>query len=247
MKTPEIALPDGVAWQVDNDATRLAQCLSDEVARRLDGALVERDRASLAVSGGSTPVPFFQALAQKQLDWSRVDILLADERWVDETDSDSNARLVRDHLLQGPAAAARYVALKPSGGGSHPGQRDISAQALAAVERSLEEVRWPLDVLILGMGTDGHTASLFPDAPELPAALDPSATARVAAMYPPSQPQARITLTLPVLLAARYTALHLKGEPKITALLEAMKAPERLAQMPVRAFLKQGVTVFWSP
>lgn len=259
MKTPDKALPDGVAWQVDNDAGRLAESLADETARCLGQALEERGRASLAVSGGSTPVPFFQALSQKTLDWSRVDILLADERWVDETDAASNTRLVREHLLQGPAAAARYTALKPVVAADSETEGTISAQELAAVEQALDQVSWPLDVLILGMGTDGHTASLFPDAPELAAALgnypgsdlgaDRKAgmQARVAAMHPASQPQARITLTLPVLAAARHTALHLKGEAKLSTLLEAMKAPENVTQMPVRAFLKPGVTVFWSP
>ncbi len=137
------------------------------------------------------------------MDWARIDVLLADERWVSEDDNDSNTRLVRESLLQGPASEARYLSLKQPG--------DTPADGLAAAETALEELHLPLDVLILGMGNDGHTASLFPDAPELDQALDTDSTAIVAPMTPPSQPQKRITLTLRALSRAGFTALHLKG------------------------------------
>jgi 6-phosphogluconolactonase len=132
----------------------LAVLLANAVALALKDALVFRDRAFLVVSGGKSPVPFFEALGDQDLDWSRVDITLADERWVDESHADSNAALVRQHLLGGKAGAANWLpyvdaSLNPERG-------------LPAATRVLGRAAWPIDVLVLGMGTDGHTASLFP-------------------------------------------------------------------------------------
>ena len=96
------------------------------------------------------------------------------------------------------------------------------------------------------MGNDGHTASLFPDAPELDQALDTDSTAIVAPMTPPSQPQKRITLTLRALSRAGFTALHLKGDDKLKTLRGACSDIENIREMPIRAFLKPGLQVYWS-
>lgn len=239
MKMPEITLPEGVSARFGETPGEVALNLADAVAEHLGQRLEQAERASLAVSGGSTPVPFFEALSQKPLDWARVDVLLADERWVGEDDPASNTRLVRQHLLQGPAAAARYRPLKQAGA--------TPAEGLNAVADELAGVHWPLDVLILGMGNDGHTASLFPDAPELATALDPENTNLVAAMTPPSQAQQRITLTFRALDKAGLTVLHLKGEDKLATLKHACADPAGVREMPIRAFLKPGLQVFWSP
>lgn len=239
MRMPELALPRGVDLVVADSAQEVAGRLAAAVASELEQALAGRGRASLAVSGGATPRPFFEALSRKALDWRRVDVLLADERWVDVRDDASNTRLVRAHLLQHQAASANYVSLKQSG--------DSPEAGLAAVEAALAQVAWPLDMLVLGMGADGHTASLFPDAPELPEALAPGGGRRVCAVHPPSQRQARVTLTLPVLVAARSVALHIRGEDKLDTLRAACEHPGDIASMPVRAFLKPGLRIFWSP
>ncbi|MFT7339285.1 MAG: 6-phosphogluconolactonase [Marinobacter maritimus] len=239
MRTPDIVLPPGVVAHFGDSAQQVALDLADTVAKFLEGRLLNAGRVSIAVSGGSTPVPFFQALSLKQLDWGRVDVVLADERWVDETDLASNARLVKETLLRNNAAAARYFSLKQKG--------HTPEEGLDAVKVELEALTLPLDVLILGMGNDGHTASLFPDAPELVCAMDTQCQHLVAAMSSPSLEQQRITLTYALMDNARFTALHLRGDDKLETLRLAISQPEDLLAMPVRGFMKPGLQVFWSP
>lgn len=238
MKTRDLNLPEGVDAYFFDTPDDAALALADSVAEHIAERLLIAPRASLVVSGGSTPLPFFEALRKKPLDWARIDVLLADERWVAEDSKDSNTRLVKEHLLQGPAVEARYLSLKQPG--------DTPADGLAAVNRALEDLHLPLDVLILGMGSDGHTASLFPDAPELVQALDPDCEQIVAPMTPASQSQQRITLTLRTLAHAGFTALHLKGDSKLETLQRACGDLEKVREMPIRAFLKPGLQVYWS-
>lgn len=239
MKMPDMVWPAGVEFHSGESAQQVAMVLAGTVAEFLKGRLLVAKRASLAVSGGSTPLPFFHALSLKDLDWSRVDIVLADERWVDETDAASNTRLVKENLLRNNAAAATYFPLRQSG--------DTPQEGLEAVSTGLATLTRPLDVLILGMGNDGHTASLFPDAPELDRAMDIDSREVVVAMTPPSQAQPRITLTCAFMRDARFTALHLKGGDKLETLKQALRQPDGLSAMPVRSFLKPGLQVFWSP
>jgi len=239
MKTSDLKLPDGVQARFGESPDDVALDLAEAVAGFLAARLKDAPRASLVVSGGSTPLPFFRALSGKDLDWSRVDVLLADERWVNEDDPASNTRLVRENLLQNRAASARFLSIKQPG--------PTPAEGLAAVKSELTDLALPLDVLILGMGDDGHTASLFPDAPELAHAMDPQCQEIVAATSPASQPQKRITLTWPPLRDARFTALHLKGQDKLDTLKKAVSDRDSVMEMPVRAFLKPGLQVFWSP
>ncbi len=239
MKMPEIELPEGVRSCFGETPEEVALALADSVSRFLEQRLAESSRASLVVSGGSTPLPFFRSLSEKPLGWSRVDVLLADERWVPEGDPASNTTLVKEHLLQNHAARARFLSLKQPG--------ETPEEGLEAVKRELRDLALPIDVLILGMGNDGHTASLFPDAPELPRAMDTSNPEIVAAMTPPSQVQRRITLTYPVLAEARFTALHLKGADKLETLEKAVSKPDEVMNMPIRGFLKPGLQIFWSP
>ncbi|WP_297792416.1 6-phosphogluconolactonase [uncultured Marinobacter sp.] len=239
MKTPDIQFPRGVESRFGDSPEQVALELAEAVSDFLSKRLAEAERVSLVVSGGSTPLPFFSALSCKELDWSRVDVLLADERWVEEADPASNTRLVKEALLQHNAAAARFLSLKQAGA--------TPADGLDAVKAELAGLSLPLDVVILGMGNDGHTASLFPDAEELPHAMDPDCRDTVAAMTPLSQPQKRITLTWPVLRDARFIALHLKGSDKLDTLKKALETPDDVMAMPIRAFLKPGLQVFWSP
>lgn len=239
MKMSDLNLPEGISDRSGETPEGVALDLADEVAEFLAARLREAPRAGLVVSGGSTPLPFFKALSDKDLEWSRVDVLLADERWVNESDDASNTRLVRENLLQGKAASARFLSLKQPGA--------TPADGLKRVKAELADLSLPIDVLILGMGNDGHTASLFPDAPELEAAMNPECQEIVAAATPASQPQKRITLTWPPLRDARFTALHLKGEDKLQTLKRAISDPGNVLEMPIRAFLKPGLQVFWSP
>lgn len=239
MKMSDLNLPAGVETCLGETPEAVAEALAEDVAQWLRRRLHEVQGATLVVSGGSTPLPFFRALRDKHLDWSKVVVVLADERWVPESDPASNTALVKQHLLQGAAAAARFVSLK------QPGADPLSA--LPAMEAALAGLRLPVDVLVLGMGDDGHTASLFPDAPELDSAMTRAGEQRVAVMTPPSQIHVRVTLTLPVLESARFTALHLKGASKLETLARAAEVPADRETMPVRAFLKPGLKVYWSP
>jgi 6-phosphogluconolactonase len=238
MKMRDLNLPEAVDAAFYESPHEAALALADAVAEHLSERLMKAPRASLVVSGGSTPLPFFEAVREKPLDWARIDVLLADERWVPEDDESSNTRLVKQNLLQGPASEANYLSLKQAG--------ETPFDALAAVETALADLHLPLDVLILGMGNDGHTASLFPDAPELDQALDTESDALVSPMNPPSQPQKRITLTLRALKQAGFTALHLKGDDKLETLHAACSDIENIREMPIRAFLKPGLQIYWS-
>lgn len=235
----DINWPAGVTQVLMDDASAVAARLASDVAGRLGNALLQRDRASLAVSGGSTPKAFFEMLSRAPLEWARVDVTLVDERWVEADDPASNECLVRQHLIQNAAASANFIGLKQPGNFGGSGQ--------VACESALKKLAWPLDVVVLGMGNDGHTASFFPDAPELSEALDPGNPVKSIALTPPSQPQRRVSLTFSALNAAGFTALHLRGNDKMETLKKAVTHLDDLRAMPVRAFLGRSVSVFWSP
>lgn len=215
------------------DTDMMMISLAAALSRDLRAALGRRERAVFCVPGGTTPGPVFDLLAAVELDWSRVDIVLSDERWVSEDHPRSNAALVRRHLLQGPAAAARILPVwRP---GLEPAQ---AAEALSADLAPL----LPLDVVLLGMGADMHTASLFPGAPELDLALADGAPAAMA-ITAPGQPEARITLTAPVLRKAFALHLLITGAEKRAALEQAEGADPLDA--PVAALLDQAI-VHWA-
>ncbi|MFA6497907.1 MAG: 6-phosphogluconolactonase [Desulfurivibrionaceae bacterium] len=223
------------------DSATLGAVLAAQIAQLLRAGIRERGKASLLVSGGSTPVPFFAALSELTLDWKQVTITLADERWVDPAAADSNEHLVRQHLLQNRAAAARFVGLKTAAATAVQGEKECTDR-LALLPR-------PFDVLILGMGNDGHTASLFPQAARLGEALALDSGQLCMAINPPAAPHERMTLTLPALLQSRRIILHLVGPGKRDVYERAL-ANGPVAEMPIRAVLGQTtspVTVFWAP
>ena len=196
------------------DAQQQANGLAAEIATRLRQALQARGQALLAVSGGNSPLQLFAALREQDLDWERVTVLLADERCVPQHHPDSNTALVRGQLLQGKAACARWQPFfeqLPAGDSASWPDAELDALAAGANER-LAPLPWPLDVLVLGMGEDAHTASLFPAAPGLELAL--ASAGPVAWVRPASAPHARLTLTLPTLLAAGAIFLPLAGAGK---------------------------------
>ncbi|WP_425432872.1 6-phosphogluconolactonase [Halomonas denitrificans] len=214
----------------------LARQLAEAVAEALRADLAEAELALLVVSGGSTPVPFFEALASMALPWSRIEVTLADERWVEASADDSNARLVRDHLLQGPAAEARFVPLTSAAATPEEGAAEVGERIAA--------LAWPASAVILGMGDDGHTASLFPDSRELELAL--STAAPVVAVRTPSQPQPRITLSADRLHQARRHFLHIAGEGKRSVLAHALGGDDTRT-LPIRAFLACPLGIYWAP
>jgi 6-phosphogluconolactonase len=223
------------------DPVALAHALSGEIKVDLEEAIQFRGVASLVVSGGRTPVRLFATLCNERLDWSQVWITLADERWVETNDPLSNERLVREHLLVGPAAKARFVGLK------NPAPTPEAGADWAW--RALSRVPQPYDVVVLGMGDDGHTASLFPDSLALARALDPSAAPGCIAVNALAAPHARVTLNLAALLAARRIILHIEGTAKWQVYHRA-RAAGSANELPIRAVLQQRevpVDVYWSP
>ena len=221
------------------DATpreQLAEQLAEAAAEALRRDLAQPGRALLVLSGGSTPVPFFQALAKQELPWERVEVTLADERWVSESDEASNARLVRRHLLTGHAAAASFVSLTTDD--------ETPEQGVEAVTQRIEALTWPASLVVLGMGGDGHTASLFPDSRELELGL--TTDAPVLAARTPSQPQPRITLSADRLHQARRHVLHITGDDKRRVLARAMSGDDS-RELPIRALLSCPLAVYWAP
>lgn len=219
-------------------AADLPAALAQDIATRLQAALDARGQALLVVSGGQSPIALFQALRVLPLAWHQVTITLADERCVPNNHADSNALLVRNHLLKDQAQAAHLVPMIADdtrlGSPVH-----LAAQATTRL-RALGQA----DVLVLGMGTDGHTASLFPDAVNLPLAMDlmqsPACLAIELTHPPPNAPHARITQNLSMLLSARQIILPISGDDK-RAVLERAKMGPRLT-LPISKLLHQDRT-----
>ena len=216
------------------DPPALAAALAQAVAADLRAALQAREVASVALSGGNTPRAFLQALGLQVLDWSRVAVTLVDERWVPESSARSNAALVKANLLDGPAALARFVPLYRA----VPQPED----ALGEVERALRTLGLPFDALVLGMGSDGHTASFFPGGDHLADVLDPRSRALVLPMRAPDAGEPRITLTLPPILAARRIYLHIEGQSKHEVLSSAVSGIGAGAAYPIREVLSQMIS-----
>lgn len=231
------------AWREHACATEDA--LADAVAGALAGAIADalaaRRHASVLVSGGTTPIPAFARLAQLPLVWDAVTIGLTDERWVPVTDPASNEGLVRSTLLVGHAARARLVGL-------YTGE-PTPEEAVAHCAERVARIARPFDVVLLGMGEDGHTASLFPGAPGLEDALSPDAPDLCVAGRSPHAPHARMSRTVRALLDARALVLMFAGERKRRTYEAACEeGPE--AEMPVRAILRQRrvpLDVYWAP
>ena len=214
--------------------------LSAQVTAILRDALASRGTASLVVSGGRTPGALFESLSGVELDWRRVWVTLADERWVDATDAQSNEHLLRATLLRNAAALTSFVPLKNAAPTPEEGAA-AAATALRAVPR-------PFDLVLLGLGEDGHTASLFPGARELPAALAADAPATLA-VTPPAAQYARLTLSRATLLDARAIAFLIQGEAKWETYQRVLKSGP-VEEYPARAFLHQDkvpVAIYWSP
>ncbi|PJE25661.1 6-phosphogluconolactonase [Pseudooceanicola antarcticus] len=216
------------------DRDLLALSLADSLASELGAALRHEDRVTFCVPGGTTPGPIFDALTAVKLEWDRVDVVLNDERWVPESSPRSNTALLRQRLLQGHAAAASLLPLHV----------DVP-EPDAAMDGLSEGLRphLPINVLLLGMGTDAHTASLFPGADRLAEALAPDAPILLP-MRAEGAGEPRITITARYLKGAMSTHVVIMGDEKRRVLEEAQhKKPE---QAPIAAILP-GAVVHWAP
>ncbi len=237
MAISELELPSDVVAHSLSGSDQLACTLADRVAEALKYAVATRGGASLVVSGGRSPIAFLEALSTRQLEWAKVQVSLADERWVDASDPDSNEGLVRRHLLQNAAIGAQLLGLyQPA---------ETLEQAAQLANQQLNELKQPIDVLVLGMGNDGHTASLFPNSPLLAQGLDPNGAAHCLPMLAPASPEQRISMTYSLLASARVQCLAIQGPAKLETLRQAMQL--ETLQMPIRAFLHAPLEIYWCP
>ncbi|OSZ74913.1 6-phosphogluconolactonase [Hydrogenophaga sp. IBVHS1] len=236
MKEDEPIPPTTLQVHPAGSEAEQAQQLARHIARRLREAITVRGHAVIAVSGGKSPVAMFEELREQPLDWARVTVLLVDERCVPHDHPESNTALVRTHLLQGAAAAATFVPFFDTLPAS---LSDTALNAMVdAANHRLAAHPWPMDLVVLGMGEDGHTASLFPGAPRLPQALRGSGP--ITWLRPIAAPHARLTLTLPALLATRELALSIAGAGKLATYQQARLAADE--SLPVSLVLNQYQT-----
>lgn len=232
-----------MAWTetLHPDAEALTAALARELALVIEQALAERGRAVLALAGGRTPFPLYRRLAETPLDWPRVTLLPTDERWVQAEHPASNLREMRSAFAV--ARGLRLLSLTPV----EPPGKPSAEFALAA----LAEVAAPFDAVLLGMGGDGHFASLFPGAAELDAGLHGTPDALVVhpEPLPPEAPFPRISLSAGRLLNARRLLLAVTGETK-RAVLQRAQAQDDARALPICAMLHQrqvALEVHWSP
>lgn len=228
-----------------SDAATLAVSLADDVAACLQAAIRQRGRATIAVSGGSTPKRFFETLSGRDLDWDKVTVTLVDERFVPADHPRSNHLLVATHLLKDKAAAATFLPL-------YYEAASIEDAAIIATEKTAD-IGQPFDVVILGMGSDGHTASFFPHGDNLARALDLSGPRGVLTMQAEGAGEERLTFSFASLSDAWLLALHIEGQGKKDVLDEAMAGSETGSgetEMPIRAVLNRAVSpldIYWAP
>lgn len=223
-----------------NSREQLDEALAENVSQILQSAITLTGKASIAVSGGSTPKGFFKKLSNKNIDWKKVTVTLADERWVDINAKDSNTRLVNENLLQNNASVAKFFHLKKGD--------VLSKETLADLNFAAENDLLPLDVLILGMGEDGHTASLFPCSAQIENGLKSDNKTSLMKVEPTTAPHQRITFSFAALKQSKNTFLHLCGLNKKQVLNKALDAKD-IFEMPIRAFLQDksiDTQVFWA-
>ena len=208
---------------------QLFESLAQTIAQELQQAIISKNTASLAVPGGTTPAPLFQLLRNAEIGWQDVNVMLTDERFVPETSSRSNARLLRQNLFKGAASKANFVPMYSAANAPE----DVMMDLREGIAKAL-----PLDVCVLGMGADMHTASIFPEADLLDEALAPDAPILLP-MRAPNAPEPRLTLTAPVLRAAKSVHLLIVGTEKRRA-LKAAKEATSSHDAPVRIILDQA-------
>jgi 6-phosphogluconolactonase len=220
-------------------ANNLNADFAKRIIKALSHAIDAKGKASLVVSGGSTPKPLFLALSKTSFDWQKVTITLADERWVGATHSDSNEKLVRTNLLQNEAAQAKFVSLTTGDDNAKNAETEISTR--------IDNIDETFDVLILGMGEDGHTASLFPCSEQISDGLDLSRHLSAIATRPTTAPHQRMSMSLAKIVSAKQVFLHLTGIKKKDVLLDAIANYTEL-EKPITAVCNNTtVNLMWAP
>lgn len=219
----------------------LVEELSAHIIEKLDQAIKKDGVASIAFSGGGTPKLLFQHLAKQSFDWSKVQITLVDERCVDISDSRSNAKLITENLLNELSSQPTFFPLYVGG--------ELGDEVISKTKSSTQSLKLPLDIAILGMGGDGHTASFFPDSSNIKTMLDVSSTESLMTTQSESSVELRITWSLSTLLQTDWLALHIVGASKQTVFEQAVKDNDPLA-LPISAVIEQQqspLSVFYTP
>ena len=223
-------------WYTFDDRETLDQALAEHVTSKLAQGISARGVAHLVVSGGSTPAALFSLLADADLAWQHVVVMLADDRWVPADHEDSNERLVRETLLTGRAKQAQFLSLLPT-----PDDEVANLAGLSTLLRSVPR----FDVVLLGMGEDAHTASLFPCASALKEGLTTDAGALVT--RPRSAPHQRVSLSRRRLEMTDCGVIHIVGQNKKSVLEAAIKSGDEMRH-PVSAFWgRSGFDCWWAP
>lgn len=236
-----------IGWHEFADRDALATALARDVVARLCEGIAANGAAILVVSGGTTPRRFFETLSREALDWPRITVTLADERCVAPVSERANAHLVREALLRGAAAAAHFVPLWSALDDTMAEPADAD-DGLVTARARIGALALPFDAVVLGMGGDGHFASLFPNGDRTAEGLDPETRERVLPIRAPILPEPRLTLTLPTLLAARSLHLHIEGEDKRAVLTRALRAGVDAAELPIAAVVRAArvlLGVYW--
>ncbi len=232
-------MPAGLQCREFADRPAASAAASDLIAGALRSALEKSDETSLVVSGGITPQECFLNLSRQSLEWSRVTIVPSDERWVEPHNVSSNEHLVRTRLMLGPATAARLLSFYLEELAAEEAPEEISSQ--------LHRLARPFACSLLGMGEDGHFASLFPDFEGLEEALDPENNKQCVVVKTAGSPYLRISLTLSALLDSNMIVLLFFGDAK-RRVFEAAAAGD--STYPVTALLSQEkvpVKIIWAP
>lgn len=223
----------------------MCEALATELSTGLKRILAQSPAAGLVAAGGTTAPPVLERLSAAPIDWSRVCVTVSDERWVPPQHEASNEKMVREKLLQGAAAAARFIPIYA--------EQESPEAAEALCHERLSAMPWPDSLCLLGMGRDGHAASLFPGAAALSDALNTKFNRLCKAVRPLSSeiagPHPRMSLTLAALTRTRHIYLLITGEDKRSTFNRALATGEE-SELPVRAILRQSstpVSVYWAP
>lgn len=226
----------GFAYFVLETAAKYCEAAAIHIQAKLEAAIKERGAASLLVSGGSSPKPVYEALSQMDMEWDKVTVSLVDERWIQEGEAGSNADFIKGTLLQNKAVSATFVSLVNDAPTAKQGMADIQGRFNSAFPK-------PIDVCVMGMGTDGHTASWFPHSPTLPEALNIDSEAGL--VWQDASGQAggsgfsdRITVNLPLVMSAKDVCLLIPGPAK-TAVWKA-SADKDISSAPVTTLRAAG-------
>lgn len=227
-----------VIWNEGADAQSLAENLAGELAVHINDAIRKNGNAVIAFSGGSTPKPMFQALAEHDIEWAKVVITLVDERWVPESHALSNAAFLKQYLLDLLPAETRFVPLYQAVQTVEASYPLVLVDYCNATGSQVSDPR-PFDIVVLGMGGDGHTASFFPDADNVAELVAINNTQPLLTCQSPSTQVERITWSLPVLLNTSFLALHFTGSGKLSVFDQAVDGGE-VGELPIRCAIFQN-------